>query len=293
MQPDAGQPSLPEQPPVPAPGAGRSQADLEPAPWWTTPVQSPLVPTADEAAATAVPGRPATPVSAPSAPAPSASALPAPGLPLAGTGAAAVGASAGVPRKPARNPADRRRVVTVLAWVAGGLLAVGVLVALFFFGQRLVGGPAPIAAPTESSAASADTTPTATPTPTPTAPATGPQPVGVHDWDALRGGECLQPYTSPWEEEFTVVDCATPHAAQLVYRGVFAGEPDAAFPGEAALAEQINALCSAPGVIDITAVGAIPDLQVQGSYPVTDEQWTSGQRDYYCFLSRASAEPLG
>ncbi|TFB56251.1 hypothetical protein E3O23_01290 [Cryobacterium tagatosivorans] len=190
------------------------------------------------------------------------------------------------PRGPARPPANRRRIGRILAWAAAGLLAVGVLVALFFFGQRLVGGSAPIAAPTETASASA------TPTPTPTSPATGPQPVGVHAWDALRGGECLEPYASPWEEEFTVVDCAAPHAAQLVYRGVFAGEEDAEFPGEAALAEQINLLCSAPGVIDLTAAGAIPDLQVQGSYPVTEEQWTSGQRDYYCFLNRASAEPL-
>ncbi|TFB56947.1 hypothetical protein E3O23_00100, partial [Cryobacterium tagatosivorans] len=51
------QPHLPE----PAPRGIRSQSDLEPAPWWTTPVQSPLVPTADEAAATALPARASAP----------------------------------------------------------------------------------------------------------------------------------------------------------------------------------------------------------------------------------------
>ncbi|HZK59473.1 MAG TPA: large membrane associated protein, partial [Cryobacterium sp.] len=128
--------------------------------------------------------------------------------------------------------------------------------------------------------------------PTPTAPPAGPQAAGVHAWATLRGGECLQPYTSPWAEKFTVVGCAAPHAAQLVYRGVFAGDASAAFPGETVLAAQINLLCTAPGVIDLAAARAYPDLQVQGSYPVTAEQWTSGTRHYYCFVSRSSAEPL-
>jgi hypothetical protein len=114
----------------------------------------------------------------------------------------------------------------------------------------------------------------------------------VYAWDQLGGGECLQPYVSPWEEEFTVVDCAAPHAAQLVYRGTYAGDAMTVFPGEGALASEINLLCSAPGVIDLAAARAFPDLQVQGSFPVTDEQWTGGQRHYYCFVSRAGGEPL-
>ena len=67
---------------------------------------------------------------------------------------------------------------------------------------------------------------------------------------------------------------------------------DAAFPGEEALAAQINVLCSAPGVIDLAAAEPFTDLQVQGSYPITDEQWTAGQRHYDCFVSRSSGEPL-
>ena len=165
------------------------------------------------------------------------------------------------------------------------------LTALFFLGQSLGGGDAtPVAVATSS----ATPTPSATPSAAPTAPTepTGPQPVGVHQWDTLFGGECLQPYVSPWEEEFTVADCAAPHAAQLVYRGVFAGDAATAFPGEAELAGQINLLCSAPGVIDLAAVGAYDDVQVQGSYPIEEEQWSAGARYYYCFVSRASGEPL-
>ena len=63
------------------------------------------------------------------------------------------------------------------------------LAGLFFLGQSLVGGEAaPVAGVTSSAA----------PAPTETTEATGPQPVGVHPWDTLFGGECLQPYVSPW-----------------------------------------------------------------------------------------------
>jgi hypothetical protein len=107
----------------------------------------------------------------------------------------------------------------------------------------------------------------------------------------MFGGECIDPYGSPWDEEFTVVDCAAPHAAQLVYRGILEGETGAAYPGEEGLAGQINLLCSAPGVINFEAAGAYDDVQLQGSYPVA-EQWNTGERYFYCFANRASGEPL-
>lgn len=183
-----------------------------------------------------------------------------------------------------------------LIWIAAGLLAILVLVGLFFLGTRLpsifAGAPAPTPAPTRSATPAPSPTQTPTPTPTPTPAATGPQAAGVHAWDTLRGGECVQPYTSPWAEKFTVVDCATPHAAQLVRTGVFATDAAAAYPGEAALAGRMNLLCTAPGVIDLGAAGGVADLQFQASYPVTAEQWTSGQRSYYCFVSQASGAPL-
>ena len=170
--------------------------------------------------------------------------------------------------------------------IAGGLVAVLILVGLFFIGQGI--GGTPVAATTPTSA------PTATPTPTPTPEpdVTAPQGAGVHAWNTMFGTECLAPFESPWEEEFTVVDCETSHTAQLVSRGTFSDDPAAAFPGEAALAAQINLQCTVPGIIDMSAAGAFPDLQLQGSYPVTDEQWSSGQRHYYCFVSRSSGEPL-
>ena len=54
----------------------------------------------------------------------------------------------------------------------------------------------------------------------------------------------------------------------------------------------MNLLCTAPGVIDVKAVSGMADLQVQGAYPATAEQWDAGARDYYCFASRSSGEKL-
>ena len=45
-------------------------------------------------------------------------------------------------------------------------------------------------------------------------------------------------------------------------------------------------------VLDLSAAAALADVQVQGSYPVSDEQWTAGERRYYCFVSRSGGEPL-
>lgn len=348
--------------PAPAVSASRSEADLEPAPWWTTPAQSPLVPTAEESAAARRAGAHAAPVAAPTAatstPEPIPAPAPAPSATLAMSTRAdslqpdwpqadatnpaanqpesrharrlANAARTGRQSTPTMNPTAPRAAPTVaipagpaaasagqvgpgtparrrgpsgrspsrsgmfggipprLLWTAGALLAVIVLVGLFFLGRQLVGGTAPAAVATSSAAA----TPTASRTPTAIPEPTAPQPVGVHKWNTLFGGECLQPYVSPWEEDFTVADCAAPHAAQLVYRGTFPGDAAAAFPGEEALASQINLLCSATGVIDLAAAAEFPDVQVQGSYPITQEQWAKVPHSYYCFVNRSSGDPL-
>lgn len=185
----------------------------------------------------------------------------------------------------------------VLAGVGGGLLAIIALIALFLLGTRLPDllGPAPAVA-------------TPTPTPTPTRIAAlpiGPVEPGTYDWDELLGGECLEPYdvtTGAWAEEYTVVDCAVPHSAQMVFRAWFPAEPadpedpDAepvwgAYPGSEALAAQISLLCSAPGVVDLAAASAYSDAQIQGSYPMAEEQWEIDP-SYFCFVSRSSGEPL-
>jgi hypothetical protein len=174
----------------------------------------------------------------------------------------------------------------VLLWVAGSLVGVIALVALFLVGTRLPDllGPAPIV------------TKSASPSPSPSATVLpiGPVAPGTYAWDELLGGECLDPFESPWDEEFTVVDCAAPHPAQMVFRGEFAvTDPlNEAYPGEAALQSQLALLCSAPGVINLAAAGQYADAQFQASFPATEEQWDDGDRAYFCFVSRSSGEPL-
>ncbi|PJJ73544.1 hypothetical protein CLV46_3137 [Diaminobutyricimonas aerilata] len=209
---------------------------------------------------------------------------PAPAAPLDADGAAASRRRADGRGGWHPTPAQKR-----LLWAAGALLAVIALIGLYLLGTRL--RPAPEPTPTPSVTPSA--TPTPTPTPTVEPPvAVGPLPPGVHEWDALQGGECLAPFASAWDEEFTVVDCATPHPAQLVDRGTFPSEPDAAYPGADALQSQINLLCTPPSVIDFAAAAQYPDVVVQGAYPVTAEEWDEGYRDYFCFVTRSSGEPF-
>ena len=246
----------------------------------TAPITDPFAYLAPLPAATA--GAPSTPAATPAG-APAGVTTPArSAYDVAGTAPGGGSGGSGGPGTTGSGTRGRRNSpARVLAWIAGGLAAVLVLAGLFWLGTQLGGGTA---APAESPVASA----TPTPTPEPTAA----QPAGVHAWNTLFGGECLEPFVGPWEEEFTVVDCAAPHAAQLVYRGVLPGDAGAPFPGEAELASQMNLLCTATGVINLAAVAGMEDLQVQASYPVTEAQWAEGERNYYCFANRAGGEPL-
>ena len=177
------------------------------------------------------------------------------------------------------------RAQKVLLSVVGGLVALLALVALFFVGTRL---PAVFAHKPPVVLSS----PSASPTPTSTAKPVGPVANGVHAWGDLLGGECLSPFTSPWVEKFTVVDCATAHPAQMVFRGTFDTKADPTFPGADKLQAQMSLLCAAPGVINLAAAGAYSDAQVQGSYAVTEDEWAQGEHDYFCFVSRKSGQPL-
>jgi hypothetical protein len=197
--------------------------------------------------------------------------------------ARAVPGDAGSPGDPA-VPAGVSRNQKVLLSVVGGLVAVLALVALFFVGTRLPGVFAhkPVVL----------SSPSASPTPTSTAKPVGPIANGVHPWTALLGGECLDPYTNPWAETFTVVDCAKPHPAQMVFRGTFDTKLDPSYPGADKLQAQISLLCAAPGVINLAAAGTYTDAQLQGSYPVNEAEWADGEHDYFCFVSRSSGQPL-
>ncbi|MBN9140461.1 MAG: septum formation family protein [Micrococcales bacterium] len=182
------------------------------------------------------------------------------------------------------------RTQKILLGVAGGLVALLALLALFLLGTRL-GAIVPA-----SPAPTASGTPSPSPSPSATALPAGPVEPGVWAWDALLGGECLDPFEDAWAEEFTVVDCAEQHPAQLVRRGTIPlaveGATAEPFPGVDALQTQVQALCGAAGILDYAVAGQVTDLQVQASFPATAEQWDAGDRSYFCFVSRSSGEPL-
>ncbi len=162
----------------------------------------------------------------------------------------------------------------VLMAVAGGLVAVLLLIVLFLAGQKIAANapaPAVVADPTPSASAG---------------PVVGPVVPGEYSWDRLLGGECLSPFVSPWEDTFTVVDCAQSHPAQLLAKGTFPATDDPTYPGVDALQTLAASLCAVPTVIDYAAAAAAPDIQILSSFAADEADWDGGNRTYYCFASR-------
>jgi hypothetical protein len=173
-------------------------------------------------------------------------------------------------------------VQKVLLAVAIGLAAVLVLVVAFLLGSR-VGA---------SASSPADFQPGASGAPTPDAAATESDELaqaGMHPWSELAGGECIDPFTSAWDEQYAVVDCATPHAAQLVLRAEL---DESAYPGEKELASTTASKCTSAKVLDYTEASAYTDLQLTASYAADEADWAAGNREFLCFVSRASGAVL-
>uniref|UniRef100_UPI00286C0C28 septum formation family protein n=1 Tax=Salinibacterium sp. TaxID=1915057 RepID=UPI00286C0C28 len=173
----------------------------------------------------------------------------------------------------------------ILLGVAGGLVALLALVALFLLGTR-IGVPAvPEAAVTP--AVPPSTTPTVTPV-----TGTGPVAAGDHPFDELLGGECLTLYESPWQETYTVVDCGQPHPAQMLARATLPDAAGAAYPATADLQASTTLACTAATVIDYASAGEFDDIQISASFPPSSERWAGGDRTYYCFASRSGGGDL-
>ncbi|HOY81132.1 MAG TPA: septum formation family protein [Rhodoglobus sp.] len=195
----------------------------------------------------------------------------------------AAGGGGGATKPPAGPRGALPRNQKILLSVAGGLLAVLALFALFLVGTKLsaVLGPAP-----------AVSTPSPSPSPSFIVLPIGPVAPGDYQWDELLGGECLKPFESAWQDRYTVVDCTVPHPAQMIYRGEFADEATAPYPGVEELQKRINLLCTAPTVIDYSKAGAATDIQVQASFAADAEDWDTGNRTFYCFVNRSGGEDL-
>lgn len=182
------------------------------------------------------------------------------------------------------------------------VLIVLLLVAVFALTRWILGGSIDEQRPavTSSAAASAPATPATTPeaaadsTPAAQPAATlrfattqaGP---GVHTWTDLAGGECLTPYTNAWADSYTVVDCSTPHTAQLTARlQVEASQ----WPGPDALAAQAAKACQTAQAIDTAAAAKVGDVQVQGAYAPDQTTWDQGNTFISCFATRSSGDML-
>lgn len=182
------------------------------------------------------------------------------------------------PRRKDQPAAVGRRPRALVIGLVGAAVIL-LVIGLFVIGTRLSAAFSSEPAPTP--------TPTETPTPSVTPRVTVAAGPGEHSWNVLGGGECLQPFTSPWAQTFTVVDCGTAHSAQLVYTNLVSTDPTAAFPGNSALTSQVMTLCHAAGIVNIAAASGYTDLQMQVAFPATKAQWASGQRSYYCFVNRS------
>ncbi len=186
---------------------------------------------------------------------------------------------------------------------ASVVLILVLVVAVFLLTLWIRGnGIAEQTAPTRSPAAAASTA-AATPSTTPSAPpsseaaesgttlqfATTPALPGEHPWTDLAGGECLSPFTNAWSQTFTVVDCATPHIAQLTARIPVTAD---AYPGAEALGAQAAEQCQSDAALNASAAAAVGDVQVQGSYAPDQQTWDQGDHFLSCFVTRSSGQPL-
>jgi len=174
--------------------------------------------------------------------------------------------------------------VKALIWIAGSLLAILALLGLFVLGTQL----APVLSPD----------PVITPTPTPSstfdpfAEVLGPVAPGQYRWDELLGTECVDPYTNAWQQDFTVVDCAAPHHAQLVFRGLFTDSATVPYPGVTELQARMSLLCTSAKNINYKAAQKFKDIQFSASFAADEGEWNNGSRAFFCFVNRSGGEPL-
>ena len=124
-----------------------------------------------------------------------------------------------------------------------------------------------------------------------------PKPSAIRDpgkwaWNDLYGGECIDPFPGAWAEDFTVVSCNDPHAAQLVAVGDLSEVTDGVFPGADSVAPKALEQCQKQGILNLGTAGAYPNMRVSVAYAPTQKQWDAGNTSYYCFVSLEDGSPI-
>ncbi|MGN8051091.1 hypothetical protein ACTJKO_15530 [Curtobacterium sp. 22159] len=194
-----------------------------------------------------------------------------------------------------RNEGQRGKLLLIWGSVA---IIVILLIAVFALTKWILGNtiedhtPAPTstsaASQKASPSASASEVPSSTPSPTSGLAtlqfATTPAAPGEHSWTELAGGECLSPFTNAWAQTYTVVDCQTPHVAQLTARLPVSANQ---WPGPDALGTQAAEQCQTSAALDTSAAAAYGDVQVQGSYAPDQATWDQGDTFISCFVTRS------
>lgn len=193
-------------------------------------------------------------------------------------------ASESSPRVPLRSTRRGQNIIVASA-VAATFIFIGAAVGAFFVGQALAPEE-----PIEEIAAEQelrDSEPPVAEFPSLTG---GPQAPGEVSWEQLRGGECLQDFETAFAETFLVVECSTPHDAQVITAQLVSRDRTEAYPGEAAMATQAREICDVRDRVNTDYAAEFDDLFVDSAYPATETQWDEGQRVVWCFLRSNSGE---
>jgi hypothetical protein len=167
-------------------------------------------------------------------------------------------------------------------WIAGTLVFLSAAAGAFLLGQNIADTQVPPVVVVEQE-----------PAPIEFPVLSGiPQAPGVWEWNELRGGECIRGFEGPFAENYTVVDCGVPHDAQLLRAELLSRSPSAVYPGVDELTASAREICDLTEDVDYSLAQDYSDLIVEFSYPVTPEQWETGQRGVYCFVMSQSGQQL-
>lgn len=175
------------------------------------------------------------------------------------------------------NPSYFWQKMTPLVWVAVVVALILLMAISYIVGDRI---------------SSIQVTPVE-PEPTQTAqplPEDEPVPPGTYRWTELHGGECISFFRNAWQEEFVVIDCSIPHAAQLIRAASLT--TSTFWPETAAYERDLPNICQSPEVLDLEIAGNYADIQLSYSYPTSQAEYRDVEDRYFCFISRSSGEPL-